>query len=162
MLARDQGGAGAIYYELLRRGQPVAEIMAGRCASMRQCAIPSSASTTVSRTLSTTTIACLLSSRAAINLQKILPDNLAGLPLAQTIWYVLREWACRRRRCVKAPGHCGAAIKCRTPSRRNQWSLAQPKEATRKSGPAGAPVVADLLVGGLLTQVIDLPRPPRG
>jgi hypothetical protein len=48
---------------------------------------------------------CLLSSRAAINLQKMLPEKLAGLPLAQTIWYIPSGLDIWNQKILKAPGH---------------------------------------------------------
>src|SRR5499433_4065880 len=48
---------------------------------------------------------CLLSARAAINLQKMLPERLAGLPLAQTIWYIPSGLDIWKQKILKAPGH---------------------------------------------------------
>ena len=60
ILARDQKGASDVYYDLVRDGRPLTEIVARRCASTRPtptCPI-TSASTTATSTSSTTTIAC--------------------------------------------------------------------------------------------------------
>src|SRR4029077_5435029 len=48
---------------------------------------------------------CLLSARAAISLQRMLPEQLAGLPLAQTIWYIPSGLDIWNQKILKAPGH---------------------------------------------------------
>ena len=63
-----------------------------------------SASMTGFRISSTTIIACC-SARAAVNLQRMLPEKLAGLPLAQTIWYIPSGLDIWNQKILKAPGH---------------------------------------------------------
>src|SRR5438270_10222808 len=48
---------------------------------------------------------CLLSARAAVNLQRMLPEKLAALPLAQTIWYIPSGLDIWNQKILKAPGH---------------------------------------------------------
>jgi hypothetical protein len=48
---------------------------------------------------------CLLSARAAINLKNYLPDSLAMLPTAQTIWYIPTGLDIWNQKMNKAPGH---------------------------------------------------------
>ena len=48
---------------------------------------------------------CLLSARATTHLPKLLPQELAGLPMAQTIWYIPTGLDIWNQKINKAPGH---------------------------------------------------------
>ena len=48
---------------------------------------------------------CLLSARATINLAKMVPERLAMLPMAQTIWYIPSGLDIWNQKMDKAPGH---------------------------------------------------------
>src|SRR5580704_4220741 len=48
---------------------------------------------------------CLLSARATLNLAAMLDGPLAGLPMAQTIWYVPTALDIWNQKIAKAPGH---------------------------------------------------------
>src|ERR1051325_3028251 len=52
---------------------------------------------------------CLLSARATLNLTKLLPEELAGLPMAQTIWYIPTGLDIWNQKILKAPGHYARA-----------------------------------------------------
>src|SRR5215471_6097200 len=92
ILARDQEGGSRVYYELLRRGRPLPEIMAEAVRIHAPYThVPYHQRIDDGFPNFVNNDHCLLSARAAINLQKMLPEKLAGLPLAQKI--------------RKAPGH---------------------------------------------------------
>src|SRR5260370_29528563 len=106
MLARDQEGASRVSYEWLRRGRPLPEIMAEAvrihapythvpCHQRIDNGFPNFVNNDH----------CLLSARAAVNLQRMLPEKLAGLPLAQTIWYIPSGLDIWNQKILKAPGH---------------------------------------------------------
>jgi len=106
LLARDQEGGSRIYYELLRRGRPLPEIMAEAVrihAPYTHVPYHQRIDDGVPNFVNNDH--CLLSARAAINLQRMLPEHLAGLPLAQTIWYIPSGLDIWNQKILKAPGH---------------------------------------------------------
>src|SRR5437870_6221989 len=106
MLARDQEGGSRIYYELLRRGRPLPEIMAEAVRIHAPYThVPYHQRIDDGFPNFVNNDHCLLSARAAINLQKMLPEHLAGLPLAQTIWYIPSGLDIWNQKILKAPGH---------------------------------------------------------
>ena len=48
---------------------------------------------------------CLLSARATLNLVNMLPPEAAGLPMAQTVWYIPTGLDIWNQKILKAPGH---------------------------------------------------------
>ncbi len=106
LLARDQEGGSRIYYELLRRGRPLPEIMAEAVRIHAPYThVPYHQRIDDGFPNFVNNDHCLLSARAAINLQKMLPEQLAGLPLAQTIWYIPSGLDIWNQKILKAPGH---------------------------------------------------------
>src|SRR5438477_9102087 len=106
LLARDQEGGSRIYYELLRRGRPLPEIMAQAVRIHAPYThVPYHQRIDDGFPNFVNNDHCLLSSRAAITLQKMLPEKLAGLPLAQTIWYIPSGLDIWNQKILKAPGH---------------------------------------------------------
>ena len=106
LLARDQEGGSRVYYELLRRGRPLPEIMAKAVRIHAPYThVPYHQRIDDGFPNFVNNDHCLLSSRAAINLQKMLPERLAGLPLAQTIWYIPSGLDIWNQKILKAPGH---------------------------------------------------------
>jgi AcrR family transcriptional regulator len=106
LLARDQEGGSRIYYELLRRGRPLPEIMAEAVRIHAPYThVPYHQRIDDGFPNFVNNDHCLLSARAAINLQKMLPERLAGLPLAQTIWYIPSGLDIWNQKILKAPGH---------------------------------------------------------
>ncbi len=106
LLARDQEGGSRIYYELLRRGRPLPEIMAEAVRIHAPYThVPYHQRIDDGFPNFVNNDHCLLSARAAINLQKMLPEPLAGLPLAQTIWYIPSGLDIWNQKILKAPGH---------------------------------------------------------
>ena len=106
ILARDQEAGSRVYYELLRRGRPLPEIMAeGVRIHAPYTHVPYHQRIDDGFPNFVNNDHCLLSARAAINLQKMLPEKLAGLPLAQTIWYIPTGLDIWNQKILKAPGH---------------------------------------------------------
>ncbi|MGA7864733.1 MAG: hypothetical protein WCA23_12225, partial [Stellaceae bacterium] len=106
MLARDQEGGSRVYYELLRRGRPLPEIMAEAVRIHAPYThVPYHQRIDDGFPNFVNNDHCLLSARAAVNLQRMLPEKLAGLPLAQTIWYIPSGLDIWNQKIFKAPGH---------------------------------------------------------
>src|SRR5712691_442111 len=105
ILARDQEGGSRIYYELLRRGRSLPEIMAEAVRIHAPYThVPYHQRIDDGFPNFVNNDHCLLSARAAINLQKMLPEPLAGLPLAQTIWYIPSGLDIWNQKSLRAPG----------------------------------------------------------
>jgi hypothetical protein len=139
LLARDQVGGSQIYYELLRQGRPLTEIM-GEAVRIHApyTHVPYHQRIDDGFPNFVNNDHCLLSSRAAINLQKMLPEKLAGLPLAQTIWYIPSGLDIWNQKILKAPGHYasrGFKMPNTTPPKPVVYWPDQ--EPLRESGPFG-------------------------
>jgi len=106
LLARDQEGGSRIYCELLKEGRPLPEIMAQAVRIHAPYThVPYHQRIDDGYPNFVNNDHCLLSSRAAINLEKMLPAKLAALPLAQTIWYIPSGLDIWNQKILKAPGH---------------------------------------------------------
>jgi hypothetical protein len=106
VLARDQEGGSRVYYELLRHGRPLPEIMAEAVRIHAPYThVPYHQRIDDGFPNFVNNDHCLLSARAAVNLQRMLPEKLAGLPLAQTIWYIPSGLDIWNQKILKAPGH---------------------------------------------------------
>jgi hypothetical protein len=106
MLARDQEGGSRVYYELLRHGRPLPEIMAEAVRIHAPYThVPYHQRIDDGFPNFVNNDHCLLSARAAVNLQRMLPEKFAGLPLAQTIWYIPSGLDIWNQKILKAPGH---------------------------------------------------------
>jgi hypothetical protein len=106
VLARDQVGASSVYYDLVRAGRPLNEIMA---AGVRIHApythVPYHERIDDGYPNFVNNDHCLLSARATVNLAKMVPQDLAMLPMAQTIWYIPSGLDIWNQKIDKAPGH---------------------------------------------------------
>src|SRR5271163_3793620 len=106
VLARDQVGASQTYYDLLRAGRPLNEIVA---AGVRIHApythVPYHERFDDGYPNFVNNDHCLLSARATLNLARMLPGKLADLPMAQTIWYIPTGLDIWNQKINKAPGH---------------------------------------------------------
>ncbi len=106
ILARDQVGASETYYDLLRAGRPLAEIMAeGVRIHAPYTHVPYHERIDDGFPNFVNNDHCLLSARASLNLTRMLPGALAGLPMAQTIWYIPTGLDIWNQKMGKAPGH---------------------------------------------------------
>jgi hypothetical protein len=106
LLARDQVGGSRVYYDLLRHGRPLSEIMAEAVRIHAPYThVPYHQRIDDGFPNFVNNDHCLLSARAAVNLQPMLPEKLAALPLAQTIWYIPSGLDIWNQKILKAPGH---------------------------------------------------------
>jgi hypothetical protein len=110
ILARDQRGASEVYYDLVREGRPLKEIIAeGVRIHAPYTHVPYHERIEDGYVNFVNNDHCLLSARATLNLTKLMPDELAGLPMAQTIWYIPTGLDIWNQKILKAPGHYARA-----------------------------------------------------
>src|SRR5260370_23030354 len=96
VLARDQRGASAVYYDLLRAGRPLTEMLAEAVRIHAPFThVPYHERIDDGFVNFVNNDHCLLSARASLHLTKLLAAPQSGLPMAQTIWYMpttLHAW----------------------------------------------------------------------
>jgi hypothetical protein len=106
ILARDQIGASSIFYELIKNGRPVDELVRETVRIHAPYThVPFHQWNNSGDVRFVNNDHCLLSMRAALDLKKLVPEEAAFLPMAQTIWYIptgLDPWNQIQGR---APGH---------------------------------------------------------
>ena len=106
IMARDQQGASAVYYDLVRAGRPLAEMVAeGVRIHAPYTHVPYHQRIDDGYPNFVNNDHCLLSARATLNLHRMLPGTLAMLPMAQTIWYIPTGLDIWNQKIGKAPGH---------------------------------------------------------
>src|ERR1700734_610902 len=106
VMARDQVGASKVYSGPVRAGRPLYEIIAEAVRIHAPYThVPYHERIDDGFPNFVNNDHCLLSARAAVNLQRMLPEKLAGLPLAQTIWYIPSGLDIWNQKILKAPGH---------------------------------------------------------
>src|SRR5215470_11890602 len=117
ILARDQVGASAVYYDLVRAGRPRAEIVRETVRIHAPYThVPYHQRIDDGFVRFVNNDHCLLSARTSLRLPKLLAPALEYLPLAQTIWYVptgLDPW---NQLLGKMPGHYGGRGQKRDPN----------------------------------------------
>src|SRR2546422_1078732 len=118
ILARDQIGASAVYYDLVRAERPRAEIV-GETVRIHApyTHVPYHQRIDDGFVRFVNNDHCLLSARTSLRLPKLLAPALEYLPLAQTIWYVptgLDPW---NQLLGKMPGHYGGRGQKRDPNK---------------------------------------------
>ena len=124
VMARDQIGASQVYYDLVRAGRPLKEIVAeGVRIHAPYTHVPYHERIDDGSPNFVNNDHCLLSARATINLAKMVPERLAMLPMAQTIWASRAASISGTRRWTRRPGitPVRAAIWVRSRSRRSRW-----------------------------------------
>src|SRR6478752_2018937 len=105
-LMRDQKGASDVYYDLVRAGRPLTEIIAeGVRIHAPYTHVPYHERIDDGYPNFVNNDHCLLSARATINLNRMLPQHLAMLPMAQTIWYIPTGLDIWNQKINRAPGH---------------------------------------------------------
>jgi hypothetical protein len=105
-LMRDQQGASDVYYDLVRAGRPLTEIIAeGVRIHAPYTHVPYHERMDDGYPNFVNNDHCLLSARATLNLNRMLPAKLAMLPMAQTIWYIPTGLDIWNQKINKAPGH---------------------------------------------------------
>ena len=106
IMARDQVGASQVYYDLVRAGRPLAEMVAeGVRIHAPYTHVPYHERVDDGYPNFVNNDHCLLSARATVNLAPMLPGRLGALPMAQTIWYIPTGLDIWNQKIGKAPGH---------------------------------------------------------
>jgi hypothetical protein len=110
ILARDQKGASEAYYDLVRQRRPMTEIIAEAVRIHAPYThVPYHERIDDGYVNFVNNDHCLLSARAATQLAKMVPEDCAALPLAQTIWYIPTGLDIWNQKILKAPGHYARA-----------------------------------------------------
>ncbi|HEY2617469.1 MAG TPA: hypothetical protein VGI78_09050 [Acetobacteraceae bacterium] len=106
IMARDQVGASEVFYDLVRAGRPLNEIIAD-CVRIHApyTHVPYHERIDDGYPNFVNNDHCLLSARATLHLTKLLPADLAMLPMAQTIWYIPTGLDIWKQKINQAPGH---------------------------------------------------------
>ncbi len=106
VLARDQVGASDIFYDIVKSGRSDAE-MVGEIVRIHApyTHVPYHQRLDDGVVRFVNNDHCLLSSRVAMRLRHMLPEELHHLPLAQTVWYVPTGLDIWNQLLGKAPGH---------------------------------------------------------
>jgi hypothetical protein len=108
ILARDQVGASQVFYDLVRLGRPVTEILRATVKIHAPYThVPYHQRIDRGFVRFVNNDHCLLSARTSLRLPAYMPGALQYLPAAQTLWYVptgLDPW---NQLLGKAPGHYG-------------------------------------------------------
>jgi hypothetical protein len=116
ILARDQLGTSAVFYDLVRAGRPRTEILREVVRIHAPYThVPYHQRLDGGFVRFVNNDHCLLSARTSLHLPGYLPPALADLPAAQTLWYVptgLDPW---NQLLGKAPGHYGGRGQKRDP-----------------------------------------------
>ena len=111
-LDRDQVRASGVYYDLLRAQRPLTEMLAEIVRIHAPYThVPYHERIDDGFVNFVNNDHCLLSARATLNLAAMLDGPLAGLPMAQTIWYVPTALDIWNQKIAKAPGHYARGFK---------------------------------------------------
>ena len=106
VLARDQVGASECYYDLVRDGRPLPEMLREAVRIHGPYThVPYHERIDNGFVNFVNNDHCLLSARATLHLSQWLPPTAAGLPMAQTIWYIPTGLDIWNQKIAKAPGH---------------------------------------------------------
>jgi hypothetical protein len=106
ILARDQVGASEVFYILVRACRPLNEIIAEAVRIHAPYThVPYHERIDDGYPNFVNNDHCLLSARATLNLTRLMPDQMAMLPMAQTIWYIPTGLDIWNQKINKAPGH---------------------------------------------------------
>jgi len=106
IMARDQVGASDCYYDLLRSGRPLTEMLHEAVRIHGPYThVPYHERIDNGFVNFVNNDHCLLSARATLHLSAWLPREVAGLPMAQTIWYIPTGLDIWNQKINKAPGH---------------------------------------------------------
>jgi hypothetical protein len=106
ILARDQSGAAEVYFELVKQGRPLTELLSEAVRIHAPYThVPYHQRLDDGLVKFVNNDHCLLSARATLRLTNLMPAGYEQLPMAQTIWYLptgLDPW---NQLLGKAPGH---------------------------------------------------------
>ena len=138
-LMRDQKGASDVYYDLVRAGRPLTEIIAeGVRIHAPYTHVPYHERIDDGYPNFVNNDHCLLSARATINLNRMLPQHLAMLPMAQTIWYIPTGLDIWNQKIDKAPGPLHPPPRQprrRSRPRRRRSSTGRTRSRSQQTGP---------------------------
>ena len=106
ILGRDQVGSTEACYDLVRSGRPLTEMLREAVRIHGPYThVPYHERIDNGFVNFVNNDHCLLSARATLHLSKWLPAAVAGLPMAQTIWYIPTGLDIWNQKINKAPGH---------------------------------------------------------
>lgn len=106
VLSRDQAGASDVYYDLVRAGRPLAELVREAVRIHAPYThVPHHQRIDDGYPNFVNNDHCLLSARATLHLSRLMPPELAALPMAQTVWYIPTGLDIWNQKINKAPGH---------------------------------------------------------
>ena len=106
ILDRDQAGASEVYYDLLREGRPLDEMLLEAVRIHGPYThVPYHERIDDGFVNFVNNDHCLLSARATLNLVRMLPPEVAGLAMAQTVWYIPTGLDIWNQKILKMPGH---------------------------------------------------------
>jgi len=106
IMARDQVGASEVYYDLVRAGRPLTEILSEAVRIHAPYThVPYHERIDDGYPNFVNNDHCLLSARASLDLAKLMPEHLSMLPMAQTIWYIPTGLDIWNQKLNLAPGH---------------------------------------------------------
>ena len=106
ILDRDQKGASEVYYRLVKAGRPLTEMLREAVRIHAPLThVPYHERIDDGYVNFVNNDHCLLSARATTHLSKMVPTAAAGLPMAQTIWYIPTGLDIWNQKIGKAPGH---------------------------------------------------------
>jgi hypothetical protein len=112
ILARDQLAAAETYYDLVRAGRPLDEIIAEAVRIHAPYThVPYHERIDDGYPNFVNNDHCLLSARASLRLTKMMPAGLEMLPMAQTVWYIPTGLDIWNQKINKAPGHYTRSFK---------------------------------------------------
>src|SRR5476649_1109155 len=110
VLDRDQKGASEVYYKLVKSGRPQPEMLREAVRIHGPYThVPYHERIDDGYVNFVNNDHCLLSARAATQLARMVPEDCAALPLAQTIWYIPTGLDIWNQKILKAPGHYARA-----------------------------------------------------
>jgi hypothetical protein len=105
-MARDQKGASDAYYRLVKEGRPLTEMLREAVRIHAPYThVPYHERLDDGYVNFVNNDHCLLSARATLHLSRMVPEAAAGLPMAQTIWYIPTGLDIWNQKIGKAPGH---------------------------------------------------------
>lgn len=106
MLARDQSGASEVFYDLVRAGRPLDEMVREAVRIHAPYThVPYHQRIDDGYPNFVNNDHCFLSARATLHLSKLMPPDSAMLPMAQTVWYIPTGLDIWNQKINKAPGH---------------------------------------------------------
>lgn len=106
VMARDQVAASAAYYDLRRAARPLTEMLREAVRIHGPYThVPYHERIDDGYVNFVNNDHCLLSARATLHLTDMVAPDLAGLPMAQTVWYIPTGLDIWNQKLIKAPGH---------------------------------------------------------